>query len=91
MDVIFRRAQDAVRCWLSSVRLNTDLNIPAVLKMPFGHRGEVADAKTRHLSLLTADKQTSDGALCSASGAWSAEQLSVKRRTKQGESHVNKV
>lgn len=91
MDVIYRRAQAAVRCSLSSVRLNTDLNIPAVLEMPFGHRGEGDDAKTRRLSLLAADQQTSDGALCSASGAWSAEQLSVMRRTKKGESRVNKV
>lgn len=89
--MIYRRAQAAVHCSLSSARLNTDLNIPAVLEMPFGHKGEGDDAKTRPLSLLTADKQTSDGALCSASGAWSAEQLSVKQRTKQGKSHVNKV
>lgn len=96
-----RTIEDACECDLktcSSCRalpaflsLNTDLNIPTVLEMPFGHRGEGDDAKKRHLSLLTADKQTSDGALCSASRAWSAEQLSVKRRTKQGESHVNKV
>lgn len=47
-------------------------------------RGEGADAKTRNLALLTPEKQTSDGALCSASGACWAEQLSVEQRTELG-------
>lgn len=48
-------------------------------------RAEGADGKTKRLALLTPDKLTSDGALCSASGACWAEQLSVEPRTERRE------